>query len=66
MTVHRQLSDLLHEIPAAVAPQLARLGLLGALHEVTDRDLAGAFDGVAWQVDPVAERQARELPPLIR
>ena len=64
-TVHRQLSDLLHEIPAAVAPQLARLGLIGALHEVTDHDLAGTFDGVAWQVEPGAERQARELPPLI-
>ena len=64
-TVHRQLSDLLHEIPTPAAPQLARLGLIGALHEVTDRDLAGAFDGVAWQVEPGAERQSRELPPLI-
>src|SRR5262249_10871208 len=34
--VHRQISDLLHELPPAAAPAVARLGLLGALRQMVD------------------------------
>jgi signal transduction histidine kinase len=62
--VHRQLSDLLREMPATAAPQVARLGLVRALREVVDGELGGAFDEVSWHIEPEAERQARAVPVL--
>jgi signal transduction histidine kinase len=41
-----------------------RLGLVGALHEVVEGEMAGAFDRVRWEIDKQAEDQARALPPL--
>jgi signal transduction histidine kinase len=62
--VHRQLSDLLREMPAAAAPELDRLGLIGALRQVVDEELESAFDDVTWQVEPKAEREAGDVPAL--
>lgn len=62
--VHRRISDLLREMPAAVAPGLARFGLVGALRQVVEGDLAGAFDQVSWEIDPEAEAAARAFSPL--
>ncbi|HEX7974863.1 MAG TPA: ATP-binding protein [Anaerolineales bacterium] len=63
-SVHRQVSDLLHELPPVAAPEVSRLGLIGALRQVIDEELSGAFDDVSWQVTPEAELQAQQLPPL--
>ncbi len=60
--VHRQIADLLHEIPANPNPEVARLGLLGALREVLANELRDAFDRVTWRVAPDAEREADSLP----
>jgi len=62
--VHRQVSDLLREMPPATAPEVARLGLAGALRQVLDQELKDAFDEVTWQVSPEAEQRLPELPPL--
>jgi hypothetical protein len=62
--VHRELANLLRALPPATAPDLARLGLLGALRQVIDGELARAFDGVTWQVTPAAEAALAALPPL--
>jgi signal transduction histidine kinase len=62
--VHRQLSDLLREMPAAAAPELDRLGLISALRQVVDEELESAFDDVTWQVEPKAEREAGDVPAL--
>lgn len=59
---HRRLSDLLRELPPEPAPALGRLGLFGALREVTEGELAGAFDAVSWHVDPQAEERAAGIP----
>jgi len=67
---HRQISDLLREMlptierVGAARPDVERLGLAGALRDLVDGELAGAFDGVTWQVDPEAEARAGTLPPL--
>jgi signal transduction histidine kinase len=61
---HRQISNLLREMPAIAGSDVARLGLAGALHEALESELAGAFDGVTWEVDEQAEGQARTLSPL--
>jgi signal transduction histidine kinase len=62
--VHRQLSDLLREMPAVAAPEVERLGVISALRQVVDEELSGAFDGVTWRVEPDAEREAKTIPAL--
>jgi signal transduction histidine kinase len=61
--VHRQISDLLHDMPAA-PPDVARTGLLGALRHIANGELADSFDAVSWHIDPEAERRLNNLPPL--
>jgi signal transduction histidine kinase len=61
---HRQIADLLHEMPTATAPEVARLGLVGALHQAVDEEFGHAFDAVAWKVEPGAEQKARTIPTL--
>jgi signal transduction histidine kinase len=61
---HRQIANLLREIPVVTAPEIDRLGLIGALRQVVDKDLAGSFDKVTWQVADEAEKKAQALSPL--
>jgi len=60
---HRQIGGLLRELPSALGPELARQGLIGALHRTVD-DLSDQFDGVEWRIDPAAEQAATALSPL--
>jgi signal transduction histidine kinase len=62
--VHRQLSDLLHSMAATTSPEVNRLGLLGALRQIVERDLEGSFDEVDWQIEAGAESQIKALAPL--
>jgi signal transduction histidine kinase len=61
---HRQIADLLHDMPTVTAPEVARWGLVGALRQVVDEELGRAFDKVTWEVEPEAEREARTIPSL--
>jgi signal transduction histidine kinase len=61
---HRQISDLLREMPAGAESAVARLGLVGALRQVVEDELVDAFDEVSWQIEPGTERKAKELPML--
>ncbi len=63
-SVHRQISDLLHDLPPVVSLDLARLGALGTLRRMVETDLGGAFDAVRWEVSAEAEAAARQLDPL--
>lgn len=58
---HRQISNLLREMPTAT-PEVARLGLLGALRQLVDTEFPDTFTAVSWQVASETERLA--LPPL--
>jgi signal transduction histidine kinase len=60
--VHRQLADLLRAMPNTIAPQLATLGLFGALKHIVEVELPGSFDAVMWAVSAPAETQASRLP----
>lgn len=62
--VHGQISDLLRDIPPTTAPEVTRLGLIGALRRMVEAELGHAFDEITWQLAPEAERQARRLPSL--
>ena len=61
---HRQLAELLRELPSGPEPEVARLGLFAALHRLAAGEFAHAFDAVSWQVDSQAEERAGRLPPL--
>ena len=62
--VHRQISDLLHDMPTVTAPDVARLGLLTALQRTVDNELAQAFDEVTWHINPIAAEKVRTIPTL--
>lgn len=61
---HRQISDLLHEMPTTAAPEVTRLGLVEALKRAIDDELGHAFDEVRWQMDPQAREQVARIPSL--
>jgi signal transduction histidine kinase len=61
---HRQISDLLHEMPTVTAPEVVRLGFVRALHRTVDNELAHAFDEVTWQIEPEAAGKAKTIPSL--
>jgi len=61
-TVHRQIARVIREMPHTHAPDLAQLGLVGALEKMIDSELPDAFDQVTWQIEPEAERRQRSIP----
>ncbi len=60
--IHARLSQLLREIPAAVHPDLERLGLSHALRHAAERE--GGFDRLLWKSNTEADRAAQRLPAL--
>jgi signal transduction histidine kinase len=63
--VHSRVSDLLRELPAASGPEVARLGLVGALRQAVCNELAADFDAVHWEAEPELADRADKLSPLV-
>lgn len=61
---HKQISDLLHDMPTTNAPEVARLGFTTAFQRSVENDFATVFDKIEWQVSPRAETAAAALPTL--
>ncbi len=61
---HRQISDLLHQMPTTSAPEVARLGLLTALRRAVEQEFSPAFDEVIWEVAPQTAEALRAIPTL--
>ncbi|MEM7114876.1 MAG: ATP-binding protein [Chloroflexota bacterium] len=61
---HRQISDLLHNMPTVTAPDVARLGLVPALQRLIKNEFSRAFDEVKWQIEPAGAQRAANLPTL--
>ncbi|HEY7355442.1 MAG TPA: ATP-binding protein, partial [Ktedonobacterales bacterium] len=62
--MHHQIANLLHALPVTTTREVARLGLIGALRQVIDTELATAFDALVWQIEPAAARALPQLTPL--
>ncbi|HEY3378995.1 MAG TPA: ATP-binding protein [Armatimonadota bacterium] len=62
--IHRQIADILHAMPSASARDVTTKGLIGALHDVVERDLRGTFRAVRWEIDAAADANFTDLPPL--
>lgn len=61
---HHMISDLLRDMPSTAAPEIGRLGLVGALKKSVEEELAEAFDSVDWQVDPQVAAHTSDISPL--
>jgi signal transduction histidine kinase len=62
--LHQQISNLLHALPTPDTLQVARVGLLGALHGIVGGELRYAFDTVSWEIEPEAEGAVGAIPAL--
>jgi signal transduction histidine kinase len=47
-----------------ITPEVARLGVLGALKQSVQNEFARSFDEVLWEIDPQAESKVNSLVPL--
>lgn len=61
---HRQISDLLHDMPTITAPDVARLGLIVALRRAVESEFKASFDAVNWQISAAAAENAGQIPNL--
>ncbi len=64
-SAHRQIADLMREMPLPIPHQLAQGGLAAALQRLLERDFAGVFQTVEWQMEPEAVAYARSLPLFV-
>jgi signal transduction histidine kinase len=62
--VHRQISDLLREMPSSTTPDIARLGLIGALQKMVDAEWRNDFDEVTWDIASDVEKQSHTISSL--
>jgi signal transduction histidine kinase len=63
--LHREIADLLHDMPAAIVPEIARLGLFATLRQTVTYELGSAFDQVTWEITPEAEEKAQAIPSFV-
>lgn len=61
---HRQIANLLREMPIGAAPEVTRLGFIVALQQVVAQEFNDAFDSVQWQVSPGTDQALHHLSPL--
>ena len=61
---HREISNLLREMPGGAIPELARVGPIGALRHFIEKEMDGAFDSVDWNVGEEAAAAMKALPSL--
>ncbi|MBK7896227.1 MAG: hypothetical protein IPJ90_15405 [Anaerolineaceae bacterium] len=61
---HKQISDLLHDMPTTTAPEVARLGFITAFQRIVENDFSMVFDEIRWEISPEAEKAAQTLPTL--
>jgi signal transduction histidine kinase len=61
---HKQISDLLHDMPTTSAPEVARLGFITAFQRIVQNEFSTVFDDVQWDISPEAVEAAKRLPTL--
>ncbi len=61
---HKQISDLLRDMPTITVPDIARLGLVRALQRSVTFELADTFDEIFWQLDEGVAEKVKTIPSL--
>jgi signal transduction histidine kinase len=64
-STHRQISDLLRDLPIVTAPEVSRLGLIAGLQKTIEREFPDAFEKVTWEISESITKQFKQLSPLV-
>lgn len=63
--MHREISNLMHDVTASVPQQLIQGGLVPALRVLLEGEFPHDFEALKWQVPPAAEEAAGRLAPFV-
>lgn len=61
---HKQISDLLHNMPTISVPDVARLGIVEAFKRTVNEELAHAFQKITWQIAEGISEKSQMIPHL--
>jgi hypothetical protein len=64
-TAHREISQLVRDMPPVNQLEVAQLGLISALRDCVDAEWSDTFDCVIWNVAPDVEVKVGALEPVI-
>ncbi len=64
-SAHRQIADLMREMPSTSPHHLAQGGLVAALRGLVERDFINDFNSVEWQIMPEAADFTHDLPLFV-
>lgn len=64
--IHRQLTDVLRELPGIREPELIHLGLVDALQKSIEHEFQPCFNTITWQVDEKALSKIAAIPEYTR
>lgn len=62
---HRQIADLLRELPVVTAPDVYQLGLIDALKKTITNEFSGDFEEVIWDIPEDVSHQLEQVSPLV-
>jgi signal transduction histidine kinase len=62
---HRQIADLLRDLPIVTVPEISQLGIVRALQNTIENEFSGAFDQVIWKVPEEVAKTLEQLSPLV-
>jgi signal transduction histidine kinase len=63
--IHYQLSDLMHELPIMIEPELIRRGLVGALQLSIENEYRKYFNSLSWQIDEKVAENILSFTPYV-
>jgi signal transduction histidine kinase len=64
-SAHRQIADLLRDLPIMTTPEVFNLGLIAALQKTIENEFSNAFDQVIWEIPDEAAQPLEQLSPLV-
>ena len=64
-SAHRQIADLLRDLPIVTASEVSDLGLIVALQKTIENEFSGAFDQVIWEIPEEMTHPLEQLSPLV-
>ncbi len=63
--IHHLLTELMHDLPIIIEPELTNRGLVDALQVTIDNEYRQYFDTLTWQVDEKASKNTGTFTPYV-
>jgi signal transduction histidine kinase len=64
-SAHRQIADLLRDLPVVTAPDVYRMGLIAALKKTITNEFSSEFEQVVWDIPVDVDQQFEQMSPLV-